>query len=129
MELTENRPIDMACEILEKTNDGDDLAPHHLKLLEIAVNGWLSEQGKVSFYELYAQVKKGYRKPWFHGVKNLTIDHVGYVYWKGKEVEHYTPRWSYSDKAHESAIELGKLCEQIESEGLEVNGREVMSRF
>ena len=31
-----SRTIDQACEILRKTNDGDDLAPWHLKLLEMA---------------------------------------------------------------------------------------------
>ena len=52
---------DMACEILQKTQDGDKLAPQHLKLLEGAVNGALSEKGEVAFYELYENVKTGYR--------------------------------------------------------------------
>lgn len=39
--------------ILKKTNDGDDLSPQDLSLLETAANGWLSEAGKASFEELY----------------------------------------------------------------------------
>ncbi len=36
---------DMACDILQRTNDGDDLEPMHLKLIEDAVNGFLNEKG------------------------------------------------------------------------------------
>ena len=34
-----------ACVILKSTNDGDDLDPDQLKLLENAVNGFLNEKG------------------------------------------------------------------------------------
>lgn len=39
--------IDHAIEILSATNDGDDLDPRHLKLLECAVNGLLTDHGKI----------------------------------------------------------------------------------
>ena len=44
--------IDKACTILEKTNDGSNLTPQHLKLIENAVNGFLNEKGLKAFDEL-----------------------------------------------------------------------------
>ena len=63
--------IDDALEILRATRDGEDLAPEHLKLVEIAVNGWLSEAGEIAFAELLANVRGGYVRPWLHGVEHL----------------------------------------------------------
>lgn len=87
---TKNRPIDICIEILQKTNDGNDLAPWHLKLLELAANQGLNEAGEIALYELYEQVKNGYKKPWHLGIKHMTKDHEGYIYYKGRQVEHYS---------------------------------------
>jgi len=106
-----------ACAILQKTNDGDDLDPRHLKLLEMAVNGFLNEEGVKAFEELYTNVQDGYQKPWFHGIEHLTRDHVGYVLWKGKRVEHYDSPWAYSAKAKKSAKEVARRCRILESRG------------
>ena len=106
---------DVAIEILQKTNDGDDLDPQHLKLLELAVNGFLNDNGEAAFKELYTSVKTGYKKPWLHGVENLTIDHIGYVRWRGKRVEHYDISWAYSAEAKIAAQELGRRCLILES--------------
>jgi len=54
--LTDKIIIDHACEILQKTRDGEDLSPWHLKLVELAVNDFLSEKGKENFQKLYASV-------------------------------------------------------------------------
>ncbi len=51
--------IEQSIEILEETHDGDDLTPQDLRLVEAAVNGWLSETGKVAFDELYRRVQRG----------------------------------------------------------------------
>lgn len=118
--------IDLAIEIIQETNDGDDLAPEHLKLVELAVNGFLNEQGEVAFNELHANVMSGYVRPWFHGIEHLTIDHEGYVYWKDRRVEHYTPSWSYSDEAKEAARELAQRCILLERTGRDVNGGDVV---
>jgi len=40
---------EMACEILLVTNDGDELSPEHLMLLQDAVNGVLNEKGNQVF--------------------------------------------------------------------------------
>ena len=108
---------DKACEILQKTNDGDDLDPRDLKLLEMAVNEFLNEEGKKAFEELYTNVQAGYKKPWLHGIEHLTRNHVGYVLWKGKIVEHYDSPWAYSAKAKKSAEEVARRCRILEARG------------
>jgi Protein of unknown function (DUF3768) len=50
----------MAVEILQATNDGDDLISRHLQLLEDAVNGFLDDDGINKFKELYETVRAGY---------------------------------------------------------------------
>ncbi len=110
---------DKACEILQRTNDGDDLDPKHLKLVEMAVNGFLNEGGTTVFNELYETViTTGYIKPFLHGIQHLTIDNVGYVYWKGKTVEHYELPWAYSDEARIAALDLERRCKILESRGV-----------
>ena len=121
--LTERRCIistevtDRACAILQATNDGDDLDPSHLKLLENAVNGFLNELGEAAFEELYQSALKGYKKPWFHGIENMTIDNDGFVKWRGKNVEHYTLSWAYSIEARDQALELARRCVILEARG------------
>lgn len=111
--------IDKSLLILQKTDDGNDLAPEQLYLIQTAVNGWLTDEGKKAFQELFEEVDSGhYRKPWFHDIEHLTIDHTGYVYWKGEHVEHYTLSWAYSEEAGESAKELAKRCRHLESIGV-----------
>ncbi len=108
-----------ACDILKLTNDGDDLDPMQLSYLESAVNGFLTEEGLKVFNELHRLVTTGqYKKPPFHGIENLSIDQVGYVYWKGKCVEHYTLSWSYSEEAHKAALELARRCKLLEEKGI-----------
>ncbi len=110
---------DMACAILQKTNDGDDLAPQHLWLLQEWVNGNLNEKGKKAFKEVHDQVIAGkYKKPWLCGVEHLTQDHEGYVYWKGKHVEHYSHD-NYEEKKR-AAEELAGRCRILESKGIPV---------
>lgn len=116
--------IDKAIDILHATNDGNDLAPKHLSLVEGAVNGWLTDAGKEAFENLYQQVEKGYIKPWHCGVENLTKDLQGFIYWKGIEVEHFSIR-DY-DKEKAAAEELGVRCRHLESIGVEVSCRNVI---
>ncbi|MDD5701049.1 MAG: hypothetical protein PHU23_03270 [Dehalococcoidales bacterium] len=111
---------EIACEILQKTHDGDDLAPEHLYLLQNVVNGWVTKAGEEAFQIIHAQVMAGtYKKPWLCGVENLTRDHEGYVYWKGQHVEHYSHD-NYEDMKRD-AEDLGRRCRYLESIGVEVN--------
>ena len=48
-----------AIEILQRTRDGDDLAPEHLSLIELAVNDMVSEAGQIAFERLYGDVAGG----------------------------------------------------------------------
>ena len=120
---------DKAISILHATHDGDDLAPCELSLLESAVNGWLTKEGKVAFDDLHRRVESGeYRKPWLFEVEHLTLDHDGYVYWRDKQVEHFT---FYDDAARRSlrtfsVKRLGPACRRIEVEGREVTCSSVM---
>ena len=121
---------DKTIEILQATSDGDRLAPLDLKLVESAVNGFLSEEGIKVFNQLHETIVAGkYRYPWFHGIENMTIDHVGYVYWKGAIVEHYEQPWAYSKDAKESAQELKNRCEILESKGIPLNVTTVIWRW
>lgn len=106
---------DLIHEVLENTHDGDDLSPEHLKLIEIAANGNLSEKGEVALYELSASVRQGYKKPWYHGVEHFTKDHEGYIYYKNVRVEHYS--FEDYDEADKAIKELESDCKQLESRG------------
>lgn len=112
------KPIDMALEILRKTDDGDKLDPGDLCLLQAAVNGWLEEPGEIAFYDLYKRVSKGqYQKPWLQGVTHLTRDHEGFVFWKEHEIEHWSGDLPYSKEGKQEAQELARRCKILESRG------------
>jgi hypothetical protein len=113
---------DKTIEILQATSDGDKLSLLDLNLVENAVNGFLSEEGIKVFNQLHEIIVAGkYKYPWFHGIENMTIDHVGYVFWKGATVEHYEQPWAYSKEAQENAQKLKRRCEILESKGIPLN--------
>jgi hypothetical protein len=121
---------DKAIEILQDTSDGDKLAPFDLALVESAVNGFLTAEGIEAFNKLHKTVVAGeYRQPWFHGIENMIIDDVGFIYWKGAIVEHYEQPWAYSLDAKESAQELKRRCEILESKGIPLNVTSVIWRW
>lgn len=119
---------DKACEILRRTNDGDDLSPEHLWLLQEMVNGHLNELGEQEFEKLYQSALAGYQKPWFHGIEHLTIDHEGYVLWKGKHVEHFNIHdgWCWTKEARLQAEEVARRCRHLESIGVEPSSTTVV---
>ncbi|KKL20041.1 hypothetical protein LCGC14_2459430 [marine sediment metagenome] len=104
-----------ACFILTKTNDGDDLSPQHLYLLQEMVNGHLTKWGEQEFEKLYLSAQAGYVKPWFHGIEHMTVDHIGYVLWKGRVVEHYDSPWRWTQEAKAQAEEVARRCRHLES--------------
>src|ERR1700724_3034459 len=108
-----------AIEILQRTHDGDDLAPQHLRLVELAVNDMVTEVGQAAFEQLYTQIAGNtYVQPWYHDIENLRKDHRGYVYWKGIQVDHYS--FDKYEDAHEAALELADRCRTLEVLGLPV---------
>lgn len=113
---------DKAIEILQAKLDGDKLASIDLSLVESAVNGFLTTEGIKAFNKLHEIVVAGkYKHPWFHGIENMTIDHVGYVHWKSAIIEHYEQPWAYSKDAKDNARELKRRCEILESKGIPLN--------
>jgi hypothetical protein len=120
--------IDKGIEILRKTRDGEDLAPSHLQLVELAVNGFLQETGERAFEELYQNAMKpeGYTVPWFYGIEHLTRDHQGYVRWKGQLVEHYGAPWCYSEQARHAAEAIARQCRILEARGAVPNVQNVI---
>lgn len=55
MEYLGNR-YDMACEILRKTNDGNNLSEFDLKIVEYAVNNYLNDKGIEYFNKMYKKI-------------------------------------------------------------------------
>lgn len=117
---------DMACEILAATNDGDSLSPRDLKLVEMAVNGFLNEDGYKAFSELSEKVRAGYKPEWFHGIEHLTLNHEGYVLWKGQIVEHFNRPWAYGEEAAAYCKEIARRAKSIEVGGAAVSERTVV---
>lgn len=118
-----NQDIDKALVILQKTHDGDDLSPTHLKILEMYVNGHLNEKGLREFEKIYESVANGtYVQPWHLGVEHMTYDHEGYIYFKGRQVEHYSRHWAYSLDAKRQLIQLQQYCLFLESRGEKIGG-------
>lgn len=115
---------DMAIAILRATNDGDKLAPHDLKLVELAVNDRLDEPGEALFQALYQNATKpeGYTTPYLFGIEHLTIDHSGVIRWRGTPVEHFDhavwkqPGWR--DRMIQDAESVAACCRQLEAKGI-----------
>lgn len=116
---------EMACQILQKTLDGNDLAPSDLYFTECAVNGLLTAEGYDLFTDLHKRVMSGeYKKPWLFGIENLTMDHSGYVYWKNIGIEHFT---FYNEGGRTELMEYSKRlavkCQELEDRGIPVTGQ------
>jgi len=116
---------DMAIEILRATHDGDRLASSDLGLVELAVNGFLNEEGKSAFQQLHQNATKpdGYTPPNFLGIEHLTRDHAGYVLWKGTVVEHFDHDvWRQSgwqERIKTDAENVAIRCRELEARGIQ----------
>ena len=118
---------DLILDILRKTSDGDTLKLSDLRFIEAAVNKKLNAEGKKKLERLHKLVMDGeYEEKWFHGIEHLTIKSSGYVFWKEKEVEHYSPSFADSERGKEAALELAEQCRRLESKGIEVNINSVL---
>ena len=130
-ELIMTTAIEKAIEIIGKTNDGDNLSPDHLYLVQLACNGHLNEAGEIAFTELYDEVSGGkYTQPWLMGVEHLTMDHSSYVYWKGQHVDHWSmhlpaPEGYWEQEARNTA----DRCLFLEDAGIEVSSGEVIWKW
>ena len=123
--LTKDQIIEMALAILRATKDGDMLAPHHLKLVELAVNNMLNQEGLVMFHALHGNATKagGYTTPFLFGIENLTIDQHGVVRWRGVAVEQFDhavwkqPGWR--ERMLRDAQEVAARRQSLEAKGIQ----------
>ena len=124
---------DLACDILRVTKDGELLAPPDLKLLELAVNGFLNEAGEAAFMELHRNATKpeGYTVPWFLGIEHMTRDHQRYIYWKGVRIEHFDhDHWrqdGWRERMKADAEALASHCLALEALGIAPTATNVTS--
>jgi len=73
--FTQSGRTEKAIEVLQLTNDGDDLGPQDLSLLQSAVNGHLTETGLSAFDQLHECCRTGsYQRPFLFGLEPLTQD-------------------------------------------------------
>jgi len=120
-------------DILKRTEDGDTLHPRDLQLVEIAANGHLAPKDEAAFARLYDKVVSGaYVSPFtapYWGIPNLTVDRVGYVYWKGQRIEHYTPGWCWTEEARTCAEKLAHDCRTLEARGVPVTAASLFALY
>ena len=122
--------FDKAIAIIHNTQDGNLLCPTHLKLTEMAVNGFLNDRGIEAFNKLYEEVISGeYKQPFLHGVEHMTQDHEGYILFKGKAVEHYSSPWIHSLDARNSLLKIQQQCLFLESKGITPDSMNIVWRW
>ena len=122
--------FDKAIAIIHNTQDGNLLCPTHLKLTEMAVNGFLNDRGIEAFNKLYEEVISGkYKQPFLHGVELMTQDHEGYILFKGKAVEHYSSPWIHSLDARNSLLKIQQQCLFLESKGIAPDSMNIVWRW
>ncbi len=114
------KTCEKAITIISLTHDGNDLSPSHLHLTECAVNGMLNDHGWQAFDSLYDTVLNGqYSQPWLQGIEHITVDHEGYIYYKGHCVEHYDYPYDPSNK--DDLEGLAERCRHLEQLGIKLN--------
>lgn len=124
-ELSQDQISEMAIAILRATQDGDQLVPDDLALVELAVNRRLNARGQNYFVELHRNAPKpgGYTPPWLFGIEHLTIDVYRWVRWKGIAVENFEhatfQRSGWRERMREDAEAVAARCRQLEAEGIE----------
>ncbi len=123
-ELSQDEITEMAISILQATDDGDQLVPDDLALVELAVNRGLNARGRNYFAELHKNATKpgGYTSPWLFGIEHLTIDVYRWVRWKGVAVEtfeHHTwQRPGWRERMRADAEALAACCRRLEARGI-----------
>lgn len=122
-----------AIAILKATNDGNQLDPSDLRMLQDVVNGGfaaMTPEAKDYWKKMVETTASGqYKSRWFCGLKDLTRNHEGYVSWKGHHVEHYSFPESRRQEMIYSARRLAAVCMKIESAGDKVDSRTVTEMY
>jgi hypothetical protein len=109
--------IDRALDILRRTDDGNQLTPFDLWLVQEAVNERLNERGRTALRVLWDRVDAGYNVGWLHGIEHLVMAPDGYVRWRGEIVEHYDECLRTSVDGCRQAHEIARRCSDLEERG------------
>ena len=89
--------IDKAKAILRQTDEGYNIAPHELKLVDCALQGYVHDDSQEQLDFFYTAVMDGsYQYPWPMGVEHITLAHSGDIRSKGQLVAHFNPTTAYS---------------------------------
>ncbi|MEH2067889.1 MAG: hypothetical protein V7K47_06935 [Nostoc sp.] len=110
-----NPNIEKCMEVLELSNDGKQLSPRHLSLVQATIDGNLSELGQQELDRIYDLLKADNYCDWFYGIENLTQSHSGRVYWKGQLVECFGFDDDDREEEKASAEEVAERCRYLES--------------
>ena len=112
----------MCMELLEKTNQGNDLSPPHLNLLGTVMNGFACSSEEDELKKIYEQVIEGsYTPPYFHGIEHMTQDHQGNISFKGIFVGYMYRIESYTEEAKKEVQALQQWCLKLEKENRPIN--------
>ncbi|PHJ69202.1 hypothetical protein VF14_03465 [Nostoc linckia z18] len=114
-ESDEQPSIEKCMEILQMSNDGKELSPRHLSLVQATIDGNLSELGQQELDRIYDLLKAGNYCDWFYGIEHLTQSHTGRVYWKGQLVESFGFDDDESEQEKAAAEEVAERCRYLES--------------
>lgn len=122
--------FDLCQNILRLTNDGDNLRPGDLSLVEAAANNNLTPRGQVVLYQLNYKIEQGQYDAdpnWFCGIENLTRGKGDdrSVFWRGIRIEHYDHDFwrsgNWQEEMQRDADKLAKTCRYLEENHIEVN--------
>lgn len=115
--------------ILQATENGARLSPRDLDIVTFAVKGGLSQKGWEEFEALHGNVRSGEyldphspKFPWLNGIKHLTQDHAGGVYWKGQKVGYSDLNKSHQDSERTAIKQLAVDCIRAETTGSPLPG-------
>lgn len=110
---------EMVLEVLEQTNDGEDLLPEDLSLVMSSIHSD-KEDPSAELCNLHTAVFDGtYANTCWYVVEPFTIDHEGYVYYKNQMVEHFSEPNTVS--SHVEIHKLKQRCEYLEENNLTVS--------
>ncbi len=112
--------------ILKRSSGGAALLPEDRLLLDLAKKRYLNEKGEAAVFALHKSILEDRYHCWFHGIRHLTIDVMGYVYWKGHLVECYRPKWAQTKTASKYANEIARRCRVLEKKGIVCDLRTVV---
>lgn len=116
----------MIQDIEDRTDGGAGIGQKEIELYWIAKYRTLSDLGLKEFGERHTAVMNSkYQPSWFGGVTFFTQDTHGYVYFKGREVEHYDKMMDPA-KITNRLLELERRCLYLESKGEPVNTKTVV---